>query len=265
MTPPSPSHQLLDMAEAALVEGHPETTLEICRQLLSLDPHHAGAIFLEAEAFRDLREGEEAEQRYRVVLSREPEHTEAWSGMGSVLFDQGRFEESQRCFTRALRADSDNADAYYGRAMVRERHGDEAGARRDYLRAWRLSGRFPTPEPLSHGQMRQMLHQAADAAGAHVGAWVRQAPVLVLDLPDIETCDAYEPPASPGELLGHVTVQVTADGVLTSSNALPPAILLFQRNLERYAHDRDQLIAALRDSVVAQVSQWLTDDAWTVD
>jgi tetratricopeptide (TPR) repeat protein len=254
--PRLPSEDLLQLAESALLEGRPETTLELCRRVLSVDPDHVAAQYLEGEALRDLREAEEAEDVFRALLDQEPQHVEAWTGLGNVLLDQGRFDEAGRCFARALRIADDQAEAWYGRAMVRERRGDHAGARRDYIRAWRLSERFPPPRELSRDELRALLLEAASSAGDDVRAWIEAAPMIVLDHPDPATCDAYEPPASPSELLGHLTLHPTTeeDGGWTR---FPPAVLLFRRNLERWADDRSELVDALRHGVLAHVEAWL--------
>lgn len=256
-----PPQDLLHQAEAALVDGRPEDTLALCRQLLSEDPRHLGARFLEAEALRDLRDDDEAEASYKLVLSVHPDHSEAWSGMGAVQFDQGRFDEADRCFGRAIRLRDDNADAYYGRAMLRERRGDLRGARRDYLRAWRLSDRYPLPERLTPEDAAALLQDAAGAADEGVRAWLSATPIVLLDVPDLDTCDAYEPPASPAELLGHVTLPLAPEGAGRSITTFPPTVLLYRRNLERYASDRLQLLEALRHGIVAHVAAWLREDA----
>ncbi|MCB9681401.1 MAG: tetratricopeptide repeat protein [Alphaproteobacteria bacterium] len=259
---PATEADLLHQAETALVEGRPETTLEICRQVLSHVPDHADAMFLEAEALRDLRDAEEAEEVYRRVVQLDPAHSEAWSGLGTVMFEQGRLDEAGRCHARALRLRDDNADAYYGRAMLRERRGDVLGAHRDYVRAWRLSERYPLPRALDDDAVRALLHEAATEAGGSVAAWIDATPVVILELPELETCEAYEPPASPAELLGHVSYPSPPE--LSPAGAMsgfPPAILLYRQNLERYADDRPQLVHALRESVVAHVEEWLAASA----
>ena len=84
--------EILTLAEDALVEGRPEDTLELCREILAREPGHTDALYLEAEALRDLRESTEAEDVYRRLLEGDPGRGEGWSGLGFVLFDQARFD-----------------------------------------------------------------------------------------------------------------------------------------------------------------------------
>lgn len=263
MTAMSPiASDLLDLAETELVEGRPEATLELARQVLAAEPEHAGAMFLEAEALRDLRDRDQAIARYRSLLVRSPGNADAWSGLGHVLFEDGQFDGASRAFAHALRVDGDHPDALWGRSLVRERRGDARGAHRDQLRAWRLSPRYPLPVSIDDEALRELLADAADGLDDTVQSWLETAPVLVTDLPDVGTCRAYDPPASPAELLGHVTVRLPSEGSGEGPwTRLPPAVLVFRRNLERFASDRDQLVAALRDGVLAQVAEAVTAGA----
>jgi hypothetical protein len=88
-----------------------------------------------------------------------------------------------------------------------------------------------------------------------VAAWLSHAPLVFLDLPHPAICEAYEPPASPAEVLAHLSA-----GAETTQPAsqLPPSILVFRRNLERYATDPAQVLTALRAGVVEQVRGWMS-------
>ena len=64
---------------------------------------------------------------------------------------------------------------------------------------------------------------------------------------------------TPAELLGHVTSRLPRSGAPSEAwTALPPAVLVFRRNLERYGEDRDHLVEALREGVLAQVADAVT-------
>lgn len=244
----TPDH-LFDLAQAALHEGRPETTVDLCRQLLRSQPDHAGAMLLQAEAHRDLQEDVAAELCYRRVLAHQPELAEAWSGMAGVMFDQGREDEAASCFARALRVSADLPEAYYGRALVRERRGDHVGARRDYLRAWALSPAHPLPGELSDADVLALLRESMASTDDDVRGWLGTAAIEVQEVPSIDTCAAYDPFAPPAELLGHVP--------LDGARALVPAVLLFRRNLARYSADREALLASLREGVSVQIAAWM--------
>ncbi len=244
----TPDH-LFDLAQAALHEGRPETTVDLCRQLLRTQPDHAGAMLLQAEAHRDLNEEVAAELCYRRLLAHQPDLAEAWSGMAGVMFDQGRVDEAASCFSRALRVSADLPEAYYGRALIRERRGDHVGAHRDYLRAWSLSPGHPVPAELTDHDVLVLLAEAMTDAEEDVRGWLSTAAIQVMDVPSVEVCAAYDPFAPPAELLGHVP--------LDGARSLVPALLLFRRNLARYATDQTGLLASLKEGISVQIDAWM--------
>ena len=177
------------------------------------------------------------------------------------MFDSCRSSEALAAFQRAIRLDPNNADALYGRALVREQRENDEGALRDYHRAWRLSQRYPPPESLSDDDVNEMLLDAARKSSPSVAAWIEQAPILVVDLPDARTCEAYAPPASPAELLGHLAAPMSPESPQGGWNSFVPAVVLYRKNISRFAHDRQQLVMALGHSVLSQVNEWLQASA----
>jgi tetratricopeptide (TPR) repeat protein len=260
-TPATPD-ELLVLAEAALDQGRPDTTLELCRQLLEILPDHPTALFLEAEALREMQDPESATWRYRRVIETHPAHAEAWSGLGLVLFEQTEFDEALVAFQRAVRLAPDNADAYFGRAMVRERRGDHDGARRDYLRAWRLSPSHPPPEELTDAAVTALLREAAEREDPLVAAWLEHLPILVAEVPDSATCHSWEPLASPSGLLGHFTgTSLATQTTAARPGAFLTPVVLYRRNIARLAFDRDQLLDELEHTVVRDLHEWLDSGA----
>jgi|JI6StandDraft_1071083.scaffolds.fasta_scaffold158158_1 tetratricopeptide (TPR) repeat protein len=262
MNPPAATpEELLDLAEAALHQGRPDAVLELCRQLLELQPDNAAALFLEAEALREMQEPEAATWRYRRVLDLQPSHADAWSGLGLVLFEQMAFDEALSAFQRAVRLAPDNADAHFGRAMVRERRGDLAGARRAYLRAWRLSSAHPAPADLSDADVTALLREAALRDDPLVAAWLDHVPIIVAEVPDDATCASWEPLASPSGLLGHFSSPQLDEATGRRPSMLTP-VVLYRRNIARLAFDRDHVIDELGHTVVRDLHDWLdTGDA----
>ncbi len=259
MTATAPrTDELLEIAASALEQGNPETTLQLCRELLASFPEHDEARLLEAEALRDLRDAEEAESSYRMLLARQPHHPDGWSGMGRALLDQGRFEEAAACFARAIRRHPGHAEAHHGRAMLRERRGDRSGAARDYARAWQGSTRFPPPRPVDDDALRALLADAAIATDdPAVATWAATLPIVVDDVPTLDVCHAYDPPASPIDLLGHLAAPLGDDLDLARHAGFTPSLVIYRRNLERFAWNREQLVEALRDTVISQIEAWI--------
>lgn len=251
--------RLLDMAEDALDEGDVDRALELCREVLDTDPRHAGALFVVADAERSLGDLERAETGYRSVTQVASDHSPAWSGLSRVLFDQLRFDEARACALRAIRADDENAEGYFVRAMLRERHGDGFGADRDYLRAARLDPEgFPRPERLTDAMITAVVEEAKKDLHPSVRSYLDQVPFMVEDVPDEELCREFDPPAFPGELLGVFSGSTLSDRSSDDPwSQLPSTIVLFRRNLERIAWDREHLVEELRITVLHEVGHFL--------
>ncbi len=251
--------QLLDRAEESLDQGNADDTLRCCQAVLERQPEHTGARFLGAEALRDLGQPHEAEHWYREVVRRMPDHSPSWSALGAVLFDQLRFEDARVAVLRAIREDDGNPESFYWRAMIRERRGDFRGARRDYRRARNLDPlRFPMPLELSDAMVEAVVTESLMALHPTIRAYLANVAILLEEVPDIETCAQYDPPAPPGEVLGYFSgMSLMERSIENPWSNLPSAIVLFRRNLERIAWDRDRLIEELRITVFHEVGHFL--------
>ncbi|TNE89158.1 MAG: tetratricopeptide repeat protein [Deltaproteobacteria bacterium] len=249
----------LDAAESALERGDIERVLDLCTQVLEVDPGHPGAHFLLGDALRDLQEPEAAEEHYRAALRADPQHASSWSGLASVLFDQLRYEEARNAALRAIRADPGEPEGYYVRALLRERRGDEAGAQRDYRKAFRLDPEgYAPPTPMDDALVEAVVQQALMAMHPSIRAYLENVAILLEELPDDETCASFDPPASPAMLLGFFSGSSLMDRTTEGPFAtLPATIVLFRRNLERMAADRDRLIEELQITVLHEVGHFL--------
>lgn len=248
---------LLDLAEDALDHGDPHRGIALCAQVLQDRPDHAGALFVTADAYRDLGFLADAEQAYRRVTSLVTAHAPAWSGLAVVLFEQLRLEEARRAALRSLRLDPLGSEAAYIRGLIRERAGDHFGAERDFIRAARVdASAFPRPVPLDQDQIKELVQLAARSLHPAVQSYLAQVPILVEDVPPLDVCEQFEPPAPPTELLG----VFNAAGIAGESAAwtqLPSTIVLYRCNLQRLAHDIPQLVAELRVTVFFEVGHFL--------
>lgn len=252
-------NRLLDLAEDSLDRGDPHTALDLCHQVLSDNPNHPGALFVAAEAQRDLGESDDAEFCYRRVLSLLPDHSPSWSALASLYFDQLRFDEARNSVNRALRLDPENPEACYTRAMLRERRYDTAGSWRDYVRASRVDPvAWPRPAHLDQATVEAVVEEALRVLHPSIREYLANVAILLEDVPAEDVCLSYSPPAPPGEILGYFSGVSLADRSIEDPwTTLPSAIVLFRCNLQRIAHDRRRLVEELSITVFHEVGHFL--------
>lgn len=257
----------LEPARQALADGDPETALQLCRKALAAAPEDATVRYLGAEALRDMNLLQRAEQWYRHALDLDARFSSAASGLASVLFDQLDMLGAAGAAAYAIRADDGNPEAYYVRAMVRERRGDFEGAQRDYRRAMQLDPeQFPLPIPLDDSTVDAALQEVFALLPPALQQHLDQIAFVLEEVPSLEICGDFDPPAPPGEILGLFSGPGFADERGTTTwNALPPSILLFRRNLQRIAWDREHLISELRVTLFHEIGHFLGLDEDDLD
>jgi len=227
--------------------------------VLSVDPSHIGATFLAGEAYRYLRFLSEAEHYYRRALQLKLNHSPSWSALATVLFDQLRFDEALTCINRSVRIDPCNSEAYFIRGMLRERRQDDAGAERDFLRAFRLEPDiYPMRVALSNSAIFSLLGEAMEHAHPTIKSYLSNVPIVVEEIPSADICLLYDPPAPPSEIVGHFCGTRLLDRNLENPwSCLPSTLVLYRRNMERIAGDKERILHDLQMTLFYEVGEFL--------
>ena len=251
--------ELLDAAESALEGNDPGTAYDACQAILASNPKDGNALYLLAEAMRDLGDGVRALDTYRRCVMVEPNFSPAWSGLGVLHLNGLEYDEAARALNRAIREDVTNAEAWYGRAILRELRNDFAGADRDLARAARLDPvGFPLPVNLDDETIDTIVSEAMARLHPDLQDYLSNVALLLDEVPSPDVLGQYDPPAPPTHLLGYFNGYSLMERSLEDPwSRLPSAIVLFRRNLQRLASDRDQLIEELRITFYHEVGHFL--------
>jgi len=250
---------LLDQAEAALDEGDAETTLKLCEAVERQSPGHPGAAFVRGDALRALGQLEAAADAYEQAALARSDHTMSWSALAMARFELLETEQAARAASRALREDPRNAEAWWVKGLLREWRNDIQGANRARLHARWLNPRdYPLPPTLTDDEIETIVTECIEALHPQLQEYLASVAILLDDLPDETLLRKYDPPMSPLELLGHFSGYSLMGRSLDDPwSNIPPSIVLFRRNLERYAAHREELIEQLRITVFHEIGHFL--------
>ena len=250
---------LLDRAEEALSEGRAEDAERALRDGLARWPGHRELSFMLGDALRDLGRLDEAEGLYRAVVLAHPEDADSWAALSSALLFQLRWSEAAKTAARALREQPGHPEASYIRGVLRERRGDYRGAQRDYLRAWRADPAiWRLPVPLDDETVEEVVTETLEALHPTLREYLRDVPIILEEFPSDEVLRHYDPPAYPTELLGYFSGHSLLERAAGDAwSSLPGAIVIFRRNLQRYARDREHLLHELRITLFHEVGHFL--------
>ena len=249
----------LDHAEMALDNGDAATAIESCQQALALEPKNPNALYLLGECYRERGDLDLALDTLRRCALADPHHSAAWSGLGILYQYFLQWEESRRALNRAIRENPNNAEAWYARGIIRERRGDIFGADRDLARACRLDAEsFPFPPSMTDAELDEIVQESISELHPTLQDYLSNVAILVDEVPSEEVLRQYNPPLHPAEILGYFSGYSLRERSLDNPwSQLPNAIVIYRRNLQRYARDHETLIEQLRVTIYHEVGHFL--------
>lgn len=260
MLPDEQIEALLDEAEALIDSGQLESALALCGRALSIDPEHPGALFVKGDCLRGAGQLPDALQAYRAAALARPDHADSWSSLALTAYELLDLREAERALHRALRQEPRSAQAWWVRSVLREWRGDIDGADRSLMHAaWLDPDNFPLPPALSDSEIEELVEDTLLSLPDVIRSYLSNTAIQLEELPSAEMLSQYDPPASPLGILGYFsgpTLMDRGDGFTPWTN-LPANIVLFRRNLSRFATDRDALVEELHVTLLHEVGHFL--------
>jgi predicted Zn-dependent protease with MMP-like domain len=253
---------LLAEISGLIDDGEPEEALRLLAKARKKAPPELAAelALLEASAHNALGD-------WTAALRAATEAQAALGGVADVLYEKGtalfelcRFEEARDALREAARDSPDDPFVLHALGLVLEQTGDEAGADRALRRARKLApDDFPQPVELTAAEFDRAIHDALGELPPEIRTRLEELTISVKPIPDLRDLREHEgdhplSPASLGLFRGASLRHRTGSG------ELPPAIFLFQKNLERFAEDRDDLVEQIRITVLHEVGHYLGFD-----
>jgi predicted Zn-dependent protease with MMP-like domain/Flp pilus assembly protein TadD len=216
------------------------------------------AAWLEGAALSQLGRAAEALGRLDEAAEALPDAVEIALERGIALYELCRWDDAREALLRAEALDGDDAWVQHHLGLVAERRGDEQEARRRFERARKLApDELPRPIALSRPAFDAAVEEALAGLPEPVRRHLANVAITVEDLPSEDDLLGADPPLSPTSLGLFRGAGFARGGAVETSAHLPPSIVLFQRNLERFARSRAELAEEIRVTLVHEVGHFL--------
>lgn len=223
-------------------------------------------LLLEGMGLNQLGECEQALVSLDGALLHMPRSVDAQVERGIALFELCRFPAAQAAFERVLKDTPDEAWAHHYLGLMAERRGDVREARKRFTKAQALTPEeFPPPVQLSEEEFDGALEAAVKALPERVKGYLDNVTISVEDIPSDEDLTGQSPPLSPCILGVFRGTPVGERSVTSAYDHFPASIVLYQRNLERFARTREELIEQIGITVMHEVGHLVgldEDELW---
>ena len=211
------------------------------------DLARAGRLHLLAGmAENDLGRARDALAHLDRALQERPGDVDALYERGVALYELCRFGAARRAFEAVLRRNPDDAWAIHHLGLLAERSGDEGRASRLLSRAARLAPRdLRVPLDVERTAFEAEVRRAVSELPGEERRALGTVPVEVEEIPRLADLTAVDPPLSPS-ILGLFRGPPLGERCLPSDGAPCRSIVLYRRNLVRFARDRAELAEEVR-------------------
>jgi len=224
-------------------------------------------VFLRGDCCLGLGMSSEAEAQFRQVLEGDPDCPSSRCWLAMSLYLQWRFDEAEQAVQAARELPDALVDAHAVAGCLAERRGEYRVADGLFQRAaLEAPDKYSVPQRLDRESFDEEVARAVALLPQQFQVCFESVPVVVQELPDIRFagCDASDGESLTPDILGlfegaPVTGANVLDPMLVAQVA-PATIYLFQRNLERRAHGRQDLIQQIRTTLWHELGHYLGFD-----
>jgi predicted Zn-dependent protease with MMP-like domain len=255
---------LLDEAIDALEAGEPERALDLAIEGSRLAGRGddvelpARLALAEGQALVALGDARAGLERIAHAARAFPDDLDVRAEQANALYELCRFEEAADLLTRILHEDPDDPWSHWLLGLCFERLERPTAAALHLAKARDLApDDFAENVSLSPDAFEKVVEDALDELPGPVREYLANVAVSVEDLPEVEELLASDPPHSPsilgifrGSPLGH-------KASMDPWSHFPSSIALFQRNLERFARTREELVDEIRVTLLHEVGHFL--------
>jgi len=183
---------------------------------------------------------------------------------GRLRLAQWRLADARAAFVR-LDPEVEGAPLVENLALLADLDGDWERADELYLKASSLDPQgSPLPPRLSADEFEDVVAEAATELPDEFQRALEEIPVVTDPMPSAALVGAPES-GHPPDILGLFSGAALGERGSSAPTELPPTIFLFQRNLERAARTREDLLDEIRTTLFHELGHALGFDEEGVD
>ena len=176
----------------------------------------------------------------------------------AALFELCRFDDARAHLERLVKDAPEEAWAHHALGLLAERRREDQAAARHFARARELDPEaFPAPIELGEEAFDAALEAAMERLPEAARAALENTPVAIEDFPATEDLVASDPPLSPSILGLFRGLALPHRELLNPTDHFPATVLLYQKNLERFARSREELIEEIEVTLLHEVGHLL--------
>lgn len=187
-----------------------------------------------------------------------PEDPDIGLERGIALFDLCRFGEALRQFELVLESQPTQPWAHHYLGLVAERSGNGPLARKHFQLARKHAPEdFPPPVELSPESFDRAIKDALHRLPERVKRYLTNVSIVAQELPREEDLRASDPPLPPvvlGLFAGSALPERTTGDPWSH---YPSQITLYQKNIQRFARSREELIEQIGITLMHEVGHFL--------
>ncbi len=138
--------QLRQKCNALIDSKNHNEVIEVCTQIIQLDPNNAKAFNNRGTAYANLKQSEKAIQDYNKAIELEPNDAEFFYNRGNAYANLKQFEKAIQDYNKAIESNSKYAKAFYNRGVTYRKLGKEKEAILDFKKAEEINPTIITQE-----------------------------------------------------------------------------------------------------------------------
>ncbi|HEX6810842.1 MAG TPA: metallopeptidase family protein [Planctomycetota bacterium] len=245
--------------EQMLDEEHFDEALEAIREAMAEGRANTlDLTFLLGDTYLALGRAVEAEEQFRAVLEQDPDCPSSRCWVAMCLFLQWRFDEAEAAVRAARELPDAIVDSHVILGALLERKGRLEEAEACFEHAAALSPeKYPLPVRMTRDEFDREVRKAVRKLPRQFRQGLDRVPVIVQDLPDESLAEGNREEVGPDILGLFDGVPLTETGEMEAIQVRPNTIYLFQRNLERAARDREDLVEQIRITLWHELGHYL--------